>query len=177
MQVPQRTLTAIDRRRGMLSWSAGMSTEAWRWGDLFELDVPLAAEVRELGEMIEVRFPEEAESPLLLAVFSPMTAPGGPEQTVRDALERFAASRSFRQARPELSVDPHGVVAGRVSFVTDLAWEALAIAWNQHLVVAFSAATSPAAGIFDRAEALMASLRPGELVVPRVASAEAAGDF
>ncbi len=40
-----------------------MSTEAWRWGDLFELDVPLAAEVRELGEMIEVRFPEEAETP------------------------------------------------------------------------------------------------------------------
>lgn len=154
-----------------------MSTEAWWWGDAFELDVPLTAEVRELGEMVELRFREEPETPLLMAVFSPLPVHGGPEAAVRDALERFAQSRGLKNAQPALSADPQGVVAGRVAFVTDLAWEALAISWNQHLVVAFSAAPDPEAGIFDRAETLMATLRPGELVAPRVAEPEATGDF
>ncbi len=158
-----------------------MSTEAWRWGDLFELDVPLSAEVRDLGEMIELRFAEEPETPLLLAAFSPLPTSGGPEQAVHGALERFAMSRGFTRAtspfRPELTVDAQGVVAGRLAFVTDLAWEVLAIAWNNHLVVAFSAAAKPDAGIFDRAEALLASLRPGEVIVPQTYQPEATGDF
>lgn len=155
-----------------------MSTEAWRWGDIFELDVPLSAQVRDLGEMVELRFAEEPETPLLIAAFSPLPTSGGPELAVRGALERFAMSRGFTRATdPLLSVDPHGVVAGRLAFVTDLAWEVLAIAWNAHLVVAFSAAASTEAGIFDRAEALLATLRPGELLVPSEARAEAHGDF
>jgi len=158
-----------------------MSTEAWRWGDMFELDVPLSAEVRDLGEMVELRFAEEPATPLLLAAFSPLPTSGGPEQAVHGALERFALSRGFGRGsgplRPELSVDPQGVVAGRLAFVTDLAWEVLAIAWNNHLVVAFSAAARPDAGIFDRAEALLASLRPGELIVSGTYLPEAAGDF
>lgn len=155
-----------------------MSTEAWRWGDLFELDVPLSADVRDLGEMVELRFAEEPETPLLLAAFSPLPTSGGPEQAVRGALERFAVSRGFTRAlAPLLSVDPQGVVAGRLAFVTDLAWEVLAISWNTHLVVAFSAASHAEAGIFDRAEALIASLRPSELIVPSPALPEAHGDF
>jgi|GEM_PF-1884796 len=158
-----------------------MSTEAWRWGDLFELDVPLSAEVRDLGEMVELRFAEEPETPLLIATFSPLPTSGGPERAVQGALERFAMSRGFAQPPavldPLVNVDDRGVAMGRLAFVTDLAWEVLAIAWNQHLVVAFSAAARPDAGIFDRAEALIASLRPGEVIVSNEAPAEAPGDF
>lgn len=155
-----------------------MSSEAWSWGDLFELDVPLATEVNDLGEMIELRFAEYPDTPLLMAVFSPMPDAGGPERAVRLALERFAASRGLRgSASPELGADPHGLVAGHVAFDTDLHWEAYAVAWNQHLVVAFAAASNPHEAVFARAGDLLASLRPLELRVPAQVGDEAAGDF
>lgn len=159
-----------------------MDTEAWSWGDLFELDVPVATEVNDLGEMIELRFAEYPDLPLLMAVFSPMPAGAdagdGPGDAVRLALERFAASRGLsRPITPALGADPHGLVAGHVAFDVDLHWEALAIAWNQHLVVAFAAASNAQEGIFARARDLVASLRPLELVVPTRLAAEAEGDF
>lgn len=159
-----------------------MDTEAWSWGDLFELDVPVATEVNDLGEMIELRFAEYPDLPLLLAVFSPTPEEvhegGGPERAVRLALERFAASRGLsRPIVPALGADPHGIVAGHVAFDVDLHWEALAVAWNQHLVVAFAAASHADEGIFARARDLVASLRPLELRVPARISADADGDF
>jgi len=156
-----------------------MDTEAWSWGDLFELDVPRTAEVNDLGEMVELRFAEYPDIPLLMAVFSPMPDEGGgPERAVRLALERFAASRGHgRPISPALGADPGGMVAGHVAFDTDLHWEALAVAWNQHLVVAFAAASNADEGVFSRARDLVASLRPLELRAPLGLSDDAAGDF
>jgi hypothetical protein len=156
-----------------------MSTEAWSWGDLFELDVPTSALVRDLGEMVELRFSELPDTPVLLAAFSPLPdAEGGPEHQVRSALLRFAKSRGLAHgAMPSLHVDRDGVVAGRVAFRTDLAWEALAVGWNRHLVVAFSAASTSDDPIFDQVEDLLSSLRPMELLVPARVAAEAEGDF
>jgi len=169
-----------------------MSTEAWRWGELFELDVPLDAEVTDLGEMVQLRFAEDPETPLLLATFTPAGAPlpatalasrSGPspaEDAVRSALERFAASRgaSPLMARgAELVHDDHGLFAGRLAFVTDLAWLALAVAWNQHLVIAFAGAQDRDDPIFDRAESLLATLRPLDHVAPLDLDPEPPGTF
>ncbi|MBL8785425.1 MAG: hypothetical protein JNJ59_11020 [Deltaproteobacteria bacterium] len=165
-----------------------MSTEAWRWGELFELDVPLDAEVTDLGEMVQIRFAEDPETPLLLATFTPATgapltpnaAPSVAEDAVRSALERFAASRgaSPLMARgAELVHDDNGLHAGRLAFVTDLAWLALAVAWNQHLVVAFAGAPDESDAIFDRAESLLATLQPLDLVAPVDLAPEPPGTF
>ncbi len=143
------------------------ATEPWQWGDLFELDVPRDASAHDLGEMIEMRF-RGAETPLLLAAFAPIS--DDPETAVRGALERFAATRGFSDARHglELSQDPDGIVAGRLSFITDLHWMALAAAWHHGaasgqssaLAIAFSAGSSKEDPIFHHAENLFSTLRP-----------------
>lgn len=165
-----------------------MSTEAWRWGELFELDVPLDAEVTDLGEMVQIRFADDPETPLLLASFMPAgaptpTAPLGPnaaEDAVRSALERFASARGagpLVTRGAELMHDGNGLFAGRLAFVTDLAWLVLAVAWNQHLVVAFAGAQDQADPIFDRAEALLSTLHPLDLVTAVDLAAEPPGSF
>lgn len=154
-----------------------MSTEVFAWGDIFELDVPAGTAVADLGELAELRLPGLAETPVLLVVLSPHVEPG-PVEAVTQALRRFAASRGWGSPlAPETHVGPDGIATGRLAFVADQAWEALALAWNQHLVLAFTAAPEATAPVFDGAEALMATLRPCELVVPRTAPDEPAGDW
>jgi hypothetical protein len=165
------------------------ATEPWRWGDLFELDVPLSAIVSDLGEMIELRF-DDRETPLLLAAFAPLT--DGPEQGLRAALERFAVTRGFPLAEArgglELSRDPEGLIAGRIAFVSDLHWMALGVAWlhgaqagpsgASALVVGFVGAPGPDDPIFDAAESLFGSLRPLDRVISTAPPAEdPSGDF
>lgn len=152
-------------------------TEVWHWGDLFELDVPVDATVNDLGEMIELRFADAPETPLLLAVFS--DEPHGPESAVAAALERFAHSRGLPRgaAQPVLGLDQRGVAVGRLAFVTDLAWEALAVAWHRHLLVAFGASPDRKDPVFAAARRLIATLRPSELIAPRALGPESPGDF
>jgi hypothetical protein len=155
----------------------GGGTEVWHWGDLFELDVPLDAEVHDLGEMIELRFSHVPDNPLLVAAFS--DEPHGPERAVRSALDRFAQTRGLSPGtgRPVVSVDPRGVVLGRLAFVADLAWEVLALAWQRQLVVAFSAASVADDPVFVAARELIATLRPSELIGTSELPPEARGDF
>ncbi len=162
-----------------------MSTEPWRWGDLFEVDVPLTMTARDLSDMIELRIADSA-APLLLAAFSPV--PGPPDRTTADALTRFSATRGLNskdaQAGLQLTRDPDGVVAGRLAFVTDLCWEAYALSWRAEpspssassasaptsgeqatLVLAFCAATTQDDAIFAAAEDLLSTVRPLDLLV------------
>jgi len=154
-----------------------MSTEPWRWGELFEVDVPLTMTARDLSDMIELRIADSA-APLLLAAFSPV--PGPPDRTTADALTRFSATRGLNskdaQAGLQLTRDPDGVVAGRLAFVTDLCWEAYALSWRAEstaaspgeqatLVLAFCAATTQDDAIFAAAEDLLSTVRPLDLLV------------
>ncbi len=167
-----------------------MSTEPWRWGDLFEVDVPIDIVSKDLGEMVELRFGGR-DTPLLLAAFSPV--PDDPETALRSGLKRFAATRGMPLLRAraglELSRDPSGLVAGRITFLTDLHWMALAVAWSHGavagakggscLVIAFAAASQDDDPIFDDAEALFATLHPLDQVVATGAhvAPEAPGEF
>lgn len=166
-------------------------TEVWRWGDLFEVDIPLSMTARDLDEMIELRV-RDSDAPLLLAAFAPV--PGPPERAAADALIRFASTRGLPARRAEsglsMSSDPHGMVGGRIAFITDLCWEAYAIAWpiaptpadpgqQAALVLAFCAARHDDDGIFAAAEVLLSTVRPVELLVSGVehVPADPPGDF
>lgn len=168
-----------------------MSSEAWQWGDLFEIDVPETLAVRDLGDMIELRM-REGDGPILLSAFSPV--PGPAERAVADALVRFAGTRglSRQNAEPglQLTRDPSGLIAGRLAFIVDLCWEAYALAWPAPptqgappnpttLVLAFCAAPNQDDPIFDAAGGLLSTLRPLELLVPAsdVLAPEPAGEF
>lgn len=156
---------------------ARMATEVFQWGDAFELDVPVGTAVNDAGELAELRLPGLEDTPVFLVVLSPHAEPS-PEAAVTQALRRFAASRGVSAPiAPETYVAPDGIVSGRLSFVVEQAWEALALAWNHELVLAFTAARETDSPVFDRATELMASLRPCELIVPRTAAAEAVGDW
>jgi hypothetical protein len=135
--------------------------------------------------MVELRF-GRGDTPLLLAAFAPLSDP--PETAVREALERFAATRGFAEAKRglELSRDPYGIVAGRISFITDLHWMALAVAWHHGaaagqssaLVIAFSAGSSDDDPIFEHAENLFSTLRPLDHIRPEARPFEdPEGDF
>lgn len=166
-------------------------SEPWRWGELFDIEVPASMTARDLGDMIELRL-QSSDAPLLMAAFSPIAGPT--ERALADALVRFAATRGLTKARAEkglqLSRDADGVVAGRLSFVTDLYWEAYALAWaaassaaspgeSASLVLAFCAATAEDDPIFEAAAGLLSTLRPLELLVPAQGRLppEAPGEF
>jgi hypothetical protein len=166
-------------------------SEPWRWGALFDIEVPASMTARDLGDMIELRL-QTSDAPLLMAAFSPV--PGPSDRALADALVRFAATRGLPKSRAQsgllLSRDADGVVAGRLSFVTDLFWEAYALAWaapstatspgeSASLVLAFCAATGKDDPIFEAAAGLLSTLRPLELLVPAAdrLPPEAPGDF
>lgn len=168
-----------------------MSAEPWQWGDLFEIDVPETLTVRDLGDMVELRM-REGDGPILMSAFSPV--PGPPERAVADALIRFAATRGLSRVNAELGLqlsrDPDGVIAGRLAFVTELCWEAFALAWAtapvegapqqpSSLVLAFCAAPTQDDPIFDAAGDLLSTARPLELLVPAAdrLTPEHVGDF
>ncbi|MFO0744625.1 MAG: hypothetical protein U1F43_02990 [Myxococcota bacterium] len=153
--------------------------EPWRWGDLFELDVPADLAVRDLGDAIELEPVDRSEASIHLAVLSPLTTP--PERSVRDAIGRFAASHGLEALPPthlEVRAEVPGVATGRLAFVVkDSAWLVLAVAWNQSLVLTFATAAGPSDPIFDQAEALLATLRPFDVVSDADLPPETSGDF
>lgn len=167
-----------------------MSAETWRWGDLFDLEVPDSATTRALGDMVEFGF-QDSESTVLLAAFSPV--PGPHTKAVEDALIRFAVTRGFSPQRAkeglEIDIDPHQIVTGRLAFVSaDAAWSVLAMAWPigaakgqsddaVSLVLAFCDAPERLDPIFDHAEALISKLQPINLVIPAALSADPQGEF
>lgn len=164
------------------------SEDTWRWGDVFELDLPPSLIVKDLGDAVELApvasdgdLPT-AEARIHLAVLSPLMT--DPATSVRDAITRFAGAHglgTLPATHLEIHADGQGVATGRFAFViADTAWLVLAVAWGRHLVLAFATAprtTGPSDPIFDIAEALLADLRPLEVVTPGALDPDPPGDF
>jgi len=160
----------------------------WRWGDVFEVELAPSLIVKDLGDAIELApVPGDgtAGSPdarIHLAVLSPL--PTDPATSVRDALRRFVGTHGLASL-PESHLEVHaaapGIATGRLAFVVgDTAWLVLALAWSAHLVLVFTTApgpTGPSDPIFDAAEALLADIRPLEVVAPGSVEPDAPGDF
>lgn len=154
--------------------------EPWCWGDLFELKVPADLAVRDLGEAIElVPVDRMSDARIHIAVLSPLKTP--PAESARDAIRRFAGSHGIERlpdTHLEVLATVPGVATGRFAFVAgETAWLVLAVAWNQHVVLAFATAPKPEDPIFDMAESLLQTLEPLEVVQNATLPAETSGDF
>ncbi|MCC6620187.1 MAG: hypothetical protein IT385_02970 [Deltaproteobacteria bacterium] len=167
---------------------SGEERTTWRWGEVFEVDLPASLMVKDLGDAVELAplvtdAPEHlASSPearIHLAVLSPL--PTDPATSVRDAIQRFATGHGLAEL-PASHLEVHaaspGIATGRLAFVVaDTAWLVLALAWSSHLVLVFTTAPGPSDPIFDRAEALLADIRPLEVVAPGAVEPDAPGEF
>ncbi|TNF35873.1 MAG: hypothetical protein EP329_05795 [Deltaproteobacteria bacterium] len=151
--------------------------ETWSWGELFEIDLPLDWEVRDLEDAVEI-CPVSGVGGVQLATLDAPTDEA-PSAAVVGLIERFAATRGAAGPIPaDVEQDGAGITRARARFdADDGRWVACAATWSHHVVLLTAFARAEDARMLLVAEGLFDGLRPVDMPHARELPPDAPGDF